>query len=1405
DFVFFNQIVLNNVLVAGPNNDTIFYTGAILAKIDTLKIREHRISLSELSFEKNRISITRDSTNRFNFSFIPDSLRSEKKDTIIYWKINCSQFNFENSEISFSNLRTEYDQHFFIHQMNLNVSDFSNNADSTAFKINNSTLNYNNHIYVNQLSASVVVTKTKVEVNSLNLKSSKSEINNLNLLMQVDENGTMFSRDMDFDLQLSKSDINLSELSELIPSLNEMDEYIEVSGRIYGNLNDLKGKDLTFRTGEVTNATLDFYANGIEDIETMYLFLDLKQFETTINDIAGFNVVRNGKKIHLQIPESFYNSGLLSFKGNFSGFLSDFVTYGTLRSRMGIIRTDASVIPKKNGIFSYNGKVSTTDFNLGRLLNTQNLGNITFNGKVNGDYKISDKSISGLFKGEIAKLEANQYVYENITLDGIYVDKMFDGMVNMNDSNLQFAFQGRMDLSKETPNFDFNLHVDKLVPRNLHYSRDFYEAEMSFNMKANFTGNKIDNLKGVIAVDDGFYKNKNGSFSLNGIKLISVPQKSSMELTFYSDYFDIRIDGNYQFQDIWYSLKNNVNKFIPAFNFKIPANLKPNLFDYRIVVKNLDDITSVFAPELKIETPFFLYGKMDSELSDFQIEGSIPGFQYKNIWFRNLFISNKVTDGQYVSKIKFSEILHKKGISVHNFAINSDIANNVIHNKIEWFAHKDSTGYSSVRSYSYFTGSESSLYPKVLTDFLPSGIFLGDTIWQLDPFTANIDSSTIKINSFKLAHNNQKIEIDGTVSKDSSEFITLNFNNIDLGYLQKNISDANTVKGIFNCAVSFSQIYSQPMIFADASIGKLAYKNQNVGDVRFNTSWDKFASEIESNLEIINNNKISLAASGSYKPETKALNYTAKADSLPLKLLETVLTNPITNFTGTTSGLIRIGGTTSKISMDGATKVSNGSLMVDYTQTKYFIDDSVYFKSDAIQFKNLTFTDVHKNKGILNGELVHDNFSNMLYNLTINSSKIKVMNTTIRFNEQFYGDVFANCRLKVLGRGLKVGLSGSLTTLPGTNVNISMEYENAIQQYDFLEFVNTIENSDQNMYFYDPPKTDFTISFNIEVTPDAKVQLIYNSQIGDIIKGEGEGILLFEMNKYGDISLAGDFTVVKGDYLFTLQNILNKRFTIAPGGTIVWSGDPYNAIIDLSAIYSLKTSLSDLRAYNDNNANYLYQRIPVECVILLTDELINPTINFAINFPDENESFKSEVQQYFNTEEEINKQILSLIVLGKFYTPEYMRGNYQSQNPNMIGNTASELFSNQLSNWLSQISSNVDVGFKYRPGNSITNDELELALSTQIFNDRVLLNGNIGNNVNPESNNSSQIVGDVDVRVKITPNGKIQLKAYNHSNNDLIYETAPYTQGVGFSFKEEYNSFGELMHKIGSIFKKKEN
>ncbi len=1256
---------------------------------------------------------------------------------------------------------------------------------------------------VESKSAEFVATKKEIKIKNLNVKTQRSEINQLDFTLKFAENKNGEKTLPDFDLRLAPSVIDFAELSDFFTGLKGMDQLVEFTGRIYGNMNDVKGKDVIIRTGNNTNARLDFYINGLNDPETMYLFLDLKNLETTFDDISAFNFPIQTKIANLEFPESFYDAGLLQFNGNFSGFLSDFVTFGTLKSSLGIVKTDLSVVPKKDKKFHYNGRVSTTNFALGEFLNINNIGKISFNASVDGNYAIKTKAIEGLFKGDVSKLDANDYVYRNIKLDGLFTEKMFDGMASMNDSNLQFTFLGNLNLNGELPQFDFNLKVDKILPAKLNLFKNYPNSELGFTMKAKFAGNKLDNLKGLILVDDGYYKNRYGNFSLKGLQLISVPGDVP-ELTFNSEYFDVEIKGNYHFQDIEYAFQRNIDQFLPAFNFESQNNIAPNIFEFKINAKNLNPLATVFYPKLKFEEPFFLYGKMNSEKADFSLEGSIPGFQYDKLQFKNIFIGNKIVGNHYASKFNIAEIAHASGNSIYDLSIDSEIADNSLNNEINWRNKKGSTKYSLLKTQTIFTQNASSIYPTIDIEFLPSEILLNNSVWQFEKFNAKIDSSAIVIQNFKLHKNTQSIAIDGKISRDSTDILAMKIKNIDLEKLFGNTQIERPLKGMLNGSVNLSNVYKTPVIIADVDITGLEFKNQAVGTVLLSSHWDPVNSSVNTWLEIVNNSRKSLRASGYYVPQSGEINYTATADSLPIKLLETVILSEFSDFSGTASGTVKIGGNLSKITMDGAMRAHNGGIKIDYTQVKYFLDDSVYFKTDTILFDNITIHDIKNNTGKFNGTLVHDNFANMKYNITVNSPNIQVLKTTYADNQIFYGDAFANCKLQVNGQGNTVYLNGSATTLPGTNVNINMEYESELEQYDFLQFINNTDTKDKKYFFDTESNSDFNLGLTIEATPDAKVQLIYNSQIGDVIKTEGEGILLFNVDKDGDITLSGNYTIDKGDYLFTLQNVINKRFTIAPGGTIVWSGDPYNAIIDLKAIYKLKASLSDLFLNNSTTINNnLYVRIPVECIIHLTDELTNPTIGFDINFPDENEGVKNELLQYFNTDEEKNKQILSLIVLGKFYTPEYMRGQYESQNPNMFGTTASELFSNQLSNWLSQISNNVDVGFNYRPGNSITNDELELALSTQIFNDRVMLNGNIGNNVNPESNSSSQIVGDFDIRVKLVPSGKIQFKAYNHSNNNLIYETAPYTQGVGLSFKEEYNTFHELLRKIGSLFKKK--
>ncbi len=264
-----------------------------------------------------------------------------------FWNIGCSQFNLKNTEISYQNSSTDEQSKIFISQLNTNITNFSNYKDSVKFNLDNVGLYIGKNFNVESKAAEFAATKKELSIKNLNITTQKSEINKLNLTLKFAKNDTTQNSIPDFDLQLAPSIIDLKELSEFLPAIKGMNQTVNFTGEIYGNMNDLKGKNVIINVGNHTNANLDFYINGLKNPETMYLFLDLKNFETTFDDISAFNFPTKLNINNLEFPESFYDAGVLQYKGNFSGFLSDFVTYGTLKSSLGTVTTDLSVVPQK--------------------------------------------------------------------------------------------------------------------------------------------------------------------------------------------------------------------------------------------------------------------------------------------------------------------------------------------------------------------------------------------------------------------------------------------------------------------------------------------------------------------------------------------------------------------------------------------------------------------------------------------------------------------------------------------------------------------------------------------------------------------------------------------------------------------------------------------------------------------------------------------------------------------------------------------------------------------------------------------------------------------------------------------------------------------------------------------------
>jgi len=345
----------------------------------------------------------------------------------------------------------------------------------------------------------------------------------------------------------------------------------------------------------------------------------------------------------------------------------------------------------------------------------------------------------------------------------------------------------------------------------------------------------------------------------------------------------------------------------------------------------------------------------------------------------------------------------------------------------------------------------------------------------------------------------------------------------------------------------------------------------------------------------------------------------------------------------------------------------------------------------------------------------------------------------------------------------------------------------------------------------------FKMNCVLHVTPDAGMQIIFDQNAGDMIKGKGSGVLTMTFDG-GNFNINGMYTIEDGKYLFTLPNVfINKQFEVEEGGTISWDGSPFDAILDASATYKLKTSLFPLNPVlisSDPRYSNLTKPIPVECRLSFKDKLLSPTIRYDIDLPNADQEAKTILQNAISTDESKSRQFLALLFAQSFIS-DPNSGALASSSSTFGTSAASsgfEFLSNQFSRILSQISKDVDIGFNYRPGDKLTANQVELMFKTQFLKGRVTVNANVevvGNQPTDVTANQAKtnVIPVGDIEVKLNKNGKLRLKAFNRYNqqNILISEMSDYTQGVGIFYKEDFNSFKDLMKNyFDKLFGKKE-
>jgi hypothetical protein len=1420
DYRPFNRILLRNVYIEDFNHDTLISAQSIYASLLGLNRTKNQLNFHRLTLEDAVINFITDSLGNMNLTqlinkLVPpaDSLAESDGDglSIKFRNIRVVNSNFalksENAEpieygINFDDLN--------LSDLNLDMLNLIITGDTISFTVNELVAKEKSGFSVDRFRSEISFSSRHMNFDKLRLRSQGANLNVPSLQLQYEGWSELgdFLNNVNLIGEIQESVISTQFLSYFVSELKPFDEIFKVDVSFRGPISDFRIRNLHLNISNSTYVTANANLTGLPDINNTFLFIDVKDFSTNSDDIESIRDPKSGKPL-ISLPDELKTLGQIFFNGSFTGFISDFVAYGTLATDIGDLSMDLSFKPDQNALTGFNGKISTNKLDLGTLIGDDILGKISLTASVNGstDY---DKHLEALTDAKILALEANGYNYTNIELSGNLSSRDFVGSLFLDDPNAKLNFIGKIDFTDSIPVFDFSAFVPKLDLVKLNLNSSDSISQVSFLLTAKFSGSNLDNTKGEIKVVNGFYKNQNGEIKTSDIVITANNTKDSKQVALKSEFAEGELRGKYNYANIFGSIQKMIYLYLPALSENntrpeiTPTGVEnPEFNDYiiRLRLRNTRKLTSVLFPSFRIAENTNVFGIYNPDLQTLNLKIKIPEVELSGNIIKDITIDGITNDSSFVASIT-TPLVDIGGTFIRNIAINATAANDVLKTSIAWDNRSRVKNLGEIKANAKFFHNPSS--NKINIDFVPSHFVLNDTTWNINQSQIIIDSTYIGIKGFELHNKQQRLIVQGEIASSPTDYVNIELENIDVSNLNlytKSLGYA--FEGTVNGYARVTNVTNNPLFYADLTVEMLSANEFSLGDLSFNTQWHTEDKRLSVDLVNRLESRQVLNVAGDFFPDTQNIQFLARINNLALGLFEPLLEGDVVDLKGTIGGNVTITGTADKPMLNGPLRLQDASCLIDFSRTRYFMSDQILLQNSNILFNGFRINDSNNRVATVNGAVNTDFFKNISFDLNVAPSNFQFLNTTERDNELFYGTVFASGQARVTGTPSDILINASVKTEPRTALFLPLSSSSDVAEFDFVNFVN---KSDEIIIIEDffgieeTTSSNIRLTLDLEVTPEADVQIIIDKQLGDIIRANGSGNLKMEIDLKRDIfNMFGQYVIEKGDYLFTLQGVINKRFRIGEGSTITWNGDIEDALMDIKAIYSLRTSLKNL---NPTSEDPVYNsRTQVDCEINLSGKLMEPSIDFNIKVPiaESDPNVKAVVQDALSTEEKVSMHFLMLLVINSFASDQEQGAGSVGQG---LATTAGEMLSNQLSNWMSQWTSAVDIGVNWRPGDEISSNEIELALSTQLFNDRVTINSNVdmGN-----QNVSSGIAGDFSIDVKIVPSGKLRVKAFARSNDDIIYGTnaGEITTGAGLMYREDFNTFHELFSRYKGIFSRK--
>lgn len=1428
-FSWFDRLVLDDVIVHDSEENEMIGVKHLMVnyKFSNL-LTGNNLNMDALYIDSARVFLTRIGKSReLNIDVLIAEINEKYGSSGKGGKtrqINIGEAILSNSRFAYDNKGRDSLAGFDYHHFTLDVDDaqlqnFIVLGDTVQFGVSSLTAtDQKTKFGITQLSTFFRISQKSMEFLGVNLKTGKSIISDTVIFTfdrQVDLND--FVNKVKIQASLKNTVIHPDELALFAPGAKRLTRPIMVNGQATGRVNNFRFNNMELRTGNTTlqgSVSMD----GLPDFNETFILLHLNNSKIDFNDLS---FVLNENTTKRLIP-----LGNLSLNGQFLGYPTDFVAKGDFSNQLGRIVSDINLKVNEESFdkSSYKGQINMINFDLGKYLgDTVVYQKINLDGSISGS-GFTSRTANFTLVGKIKSVGINSYDYQDITTDARFSSQFFKGDLKINDPNMKVEANGSIDLRNQRNLVNIHARIDTINfdKVNILDKKTFLQANVDINMK----GFTLDSLSGNATIRDLTFEYDNEKLTLDEITLNAVKNNAQRSLHLQSDLVDIKTQGGFYFTMLFRDIRVLINEFY--LTIKNDKNLiasyyankekEPEQYEanFSIGLKDIKPITQLLKIDLSTSKNIQIEGKFSSgNTTVIHAFSNIDSLTYENILLTGTELeinASKVSDSTHALAMVYLSSANQQigGLKTKNF-ITEAIWNN---DRIDFNLSLDQ---QSRDNYLRLNGEVNFRDSIQLTLLNTSKIQLLEKIWTID--SANqlaIKGKELSIHNVKWSNEEQVINLNGHLSEDPLKKITLVIDNFNLATI--NSLTQRELNGHVNAEVTMSNVYEQPSLQNEITISDLKVEDFFVGTITGNNVWDPEGKKFQVEFLVDRLDRRIVNCTGYYNPSDNIspLVITAKLEKANIKIIEPFIDQIFTNMEGTLSGGYTVRGTLQKPLLNGASQIEDGQLTVNYLKTTYSISGIIGLKPNSIYFENIELTDVLKNKGKLSGEITHQNFRQMQINLDATFNDLQLLNTSARDNSLFYGQGYASGDVNFSGPLNNLIITANATTRKNTRVYIPIAGSSSIEQKDFIKFVNLTDSTYQAGTTAEVTRkinlTGITFDLNLNVTPDAYCEIIFDIKSGDIIRGRGNGRVKLQLDTKGEFNMFGPVVFTEGGYNFTLYDIINKEFNISPGSSITWYGDPYQGSMKINATYNQLASYAPI--LNDptlNNVPQLRRKYPVQVLLKLDGPMLSPNIDFdiiagdlpksipvddgrTVRLEEEFEAFKAKLD-----EQELKRQVFSLIVLRKFSPAESFNTS------GSLVSSVSELFSNQLSYWMSQVDENLEIDVDLGTMDQEAFNAFQLRLSYTFLNGRlrVTRDGTFGNQ--PTSNSSTagnsgsnfSAAGDWTVDYLLTADGKFKVKMYSRTNvnpvNTNLNSQNAITTGVSLLYTQSFNELKDLL------------